>query len=373
MGDINFREEVANYQEAMTDSERMMKYMSGEVVDHLPFNFLSADQAFANILGYTTSDINDDVDKFAEVVRKKVQEYRVGAGINVGLNLRTVGASVGSVLSYPENGVDHVEKYALDYSLDVDSLELPDPYNNEVLTPLLERARKLKEIFPDETISTSVTGPVSNATSIRPIEKLLKDTRKNWEEVSRLLEFCNEVSMLWVKAFVNEFGPCPISIADPVSCTDILSPKQFEKISFPYLLDLSHSLEEVTTNKPALHICGHTKGIWPYLKKLNISSFSVDNWEDIGETKEAFGDIMPIVGNIPPTDILLLGSPEDVIESVKTCIKKAADSPCGYIVNSGCQIVFSTPRENLDAYTYAVRKYSANARLGEIPEAVYQD
>ena len=71
MGNINYREEVANYEEAMTDSERMMKYMSGEVVDHLPFNFLSADQAFANILGYTTSDINNDVEKYAKVVRKK--------------------------------------------------------------------------------------------------------------------------------------------------------------------------------------------------------------------------------------------------------------------------------------------------------------
>lgn len=373
MEKINYREEVANYKEAMTDSERMKKYMSGEVVDHLPFSFLSAEQAFANILGYTTSEINNDVEKFAEVVKKKVGQYGVGAGINVGLSLRTVGASVGSELSFPENGVDHVERYILDYELDVDSLELPDPYNNKVLTPLLKRARKLKEIFPDEVISTSVTGPISNATSIRPIEKLLKDTRKNWDEVLKLLEFCNEVSILWVEAFVKEFGPCPTSIADPVSCTDILSPKQFEKISFPYLSDLAIRLEEVGKSKPALHICGHTKGIWPYLRELNISSFSVDNWEDIGETKEAFGDKMPIVGNIPPTDVLLLGKPEDVIESVKTCIKKAADSPCGYIVNSGCQIVFSTPRENLDAYTYAIRKYGANAKLGEIPEAVFQD
>ena len=74
MEKINYREEVANYKEAMTDSERMKKYMSGEVVDHLPFSFLSAEQAFANILGYTTSEINNDVEKFAEVVKKKVSQ-----------------------------------------------------------------------------------------------------------------------------------------------------------------------------------------------------------------------------------------------------------------------------------------------------------
>lgn len=68
-----------------------------------------------------------------------------------------------------------------------------------------------------------------------------------------------------------------------------------------------------------------------------------------------------------------LGTPEEVIESVKTCIKKAADAPNGYLINQGCGLMITTPEENMDAYIYAVRKYGANARKGEIPEAVYQD
>lgn len=47
--------------------------------------------------------------------------------------------------------------------------------------------------------------------------------------------------------------------------------------------------------------------------------------------------------------------------------------PFGYILNTGCAVVFSTPRENIDAFVYAVRKYGANAVKGKVPEAVYQD
>lgn len=374
MTQINYREEVANYKPQMTEAERMAKYMAGEEVDHLPFGLLSADECFANIYGYTTTDIREDFDKYAEVIERRIEDYDLH-GIGVGLNLRTVGAAVGSELSFPVNGVDHVAKYKIPKGVDLDvaSLEMPDPYNNPILTPLLELARKLKERFPDEPMSTGVCGAISAATGIRPVEALLKDTRKNPEEFHKLMDFCNEASLIWVETFVKEFGPGPSSIADPVACNDILGVKQFENLVFPYLSKMASRMEEITGQKPSLHICGHTKEIWPYLKELSISSFSVDNWEDIGETKDTFGDKMPIVGNVPPTDVLIIGTPEDVIESVKTCIKKAADSPNGYILNSGCQVAFQTPRENIDAYVYATRKYGAKAKKGQIPEAVYQD
>lgn len=371
---INYREEVKNYIGKMTEAERMEKYMGGEEVDHLPFGLLSSDECFANIIGYTTTDIREDFDKYAEVIEKRIKEYDLH-GIAVGLNLRTIGAAAGSKLSYPLNGVDHISEYRFPKGtdLDVSSLEMPDPYDNPILTPMLDLARKLKERFPDEQISTGVCAAISTATAIRPVELLLKDSRKNLDEFHKLMEFCDEASMRWVRAFVKEFGPCPTSIADPVACNDILSVSQFEALEFPYLEKLVKDLKEVGGSSPALHICGHTKEIWPHLSKLDISSFSVDNWEDIGECKEAFGDKVPVVGNVPPTDILAIGSPEDVIEAVKTCIKKAGDSPKGYILNTGCQVVFSTPRENIDAYVYAVRKYGAGAKKGQVPEAVYQD
>ncbi len=75
-----------------------------------------------------------------------------------------------------------------------------------------------------------------------------------------------------------------------------------------------------------MHICGKTKHIWDNLSRMNISTFSVDNCEDIRELKDVLGDKVCIVGNVDPVSVIRNGSIEDVYNTVKLCIEKAADS-----------------------------------------------
>lgn len=372
MSKIDYSKEIEKYRPQLKAGERMKKYMAGETVDCIPHSIMRLENALFADMAYTTTDYNKNFEVRAEMIQRGIDDYGVG-GLSVGIALRTLGASCGSVLSWPVHGFDHIEKFVLEDSLDISNLQIPDPRNNEILTPILSLAGKLKERFPNEALATNLTGPITAAVSFRPVEKLLKDTRKNPQAVKDLLEFCLEAQLKWAEVYVEEYGKVPTSIGDPVCSTDLLGPKQFDEFAFPYLERMVDGLFEITGYKPSLHICGHTKGIWDRLVKLNISSFSVDDIEDIGELKEAMGDKMLIVGNVPPTDILGLGTPEEVVESVKTCIKKAADSPKGYLINAGCALTLDTPKENLDAYFYAVYKYGAKAKLGEIPIAAYED
>lgn len=366
---INFKEEIKKYKGHMTAGERMEKYMAGEAVDQLPYGIIRIENPLYGVMGYTTDDYNKNFEVRAEIIKRGIDVYGI-RGVSAGLGLRTLGAACGSVLSWPIHGFDHIEKFVLNDSLDIGQLEIPDPRNNEILSPILDLGGKLKERFPEEALATSLIGPFTATASFRPVEKLLKDTRKDKDKVKDLLEFCLEAQIKWLEVFVEEYGQVASSIADPVSSTDLLSPRQFEEFSLPYLQRLIEEIIKLTGKKPSLHICGHTKAIWKYLAELDISSFSVDNIEDIGEVKEAFGYKMPIVGNVPPTDVLSLGSPQDVIESVKSCIRKAADSPKGYIISTGCATTLETPEENLDAYFYAIFKYGAGAKLGELPEGI---
>ena len=47
-------------------------------------------------------------------------------------------------------------------------------------------------------------------------------------------------------------------------------------------------------------------------------------------------------------------------------IEKASDSPCGFQLNTGCQVAIGTPRENIDAYIYAARQYGRGAQKGHL-------
>ena len=75
---------------------------------------------------------------------------------------------------------------------------------------------------------------------------------------------------------------------------------------------------------------------------------------------------MTISGNVPPVEVMLNGSIDDVIESVRQCLLKASDSPNGFILDVGCQLPISTPRENVYAYIYAAKKYGRHAKKGQL-------
>ena len=368
MNKEELKEEMKNYKPEITSSERISKYLSGERVDHIPFAIMSTNRIIANHLNYTISDM-EDVDKLSDIVQYKYDKYKI-VGLTEELSLRTMGHAVGSKLIFPEDDIDYIEEFVMDDKLDMNLIDLPDPFTNKILAPKLERARIQKERFPNMAIETEIPGPITTAAAIRPIEKLLRDLRKNPQGVKELLDFCFEANMRWAKAFKKEFGPTSVMVVDPVGCDDILSPKQVEEFSMPYLKKQLSAYYELNGIKANLHICGHTKKQWKYYKDLDIDFFSVDNCEDLEECKKEIEDKLIVVGNIPPVEVMRYGKVDDVIESVKTCIKKAADAKCGYIAATGCGSPVKTPIENLDAFIYAINKYGKNAKLGEMPEAI---
>ena len=322
-------EKMKDYKPEMTSSERTGAYLSGERVDHIPFAIMSTNRIIANELGYTIRDM-DDVDKLSDIVQYKYDHYKM-VGLTEELSLRTMGHALGSKLIFPENDIDYIDEFLMEDELNMDLVEIPNPYTNEVLAPKLERAHIQKERFPDMSIETEIPGPITTAAAIRPIEKLLRDLRKQPDKVKELLEFCVQANMAWAKVFKDEFGPTSVMVVD---------------------------------------ICGHTNKQWKNYKDLDIDFYSVDNCEDLEACKKEIEDKLIVVGNIPPVEVMRYGTIDDVIASVKDCIKKAGDAKSGYIAATGCGSPVGTPIENLDAFIYAINKYGRNAKLGEMPEAI---
>ena len=235
---------------------------------------------------------------------------------------------------------------------------------------LFRSAKRLKDRFPDVSMTTSVAGPMSTAIAVRPVEMVLKDTRKNPQMLHKLLDLTVECSLRWFEAFCREFGPVGTNFSDPVTCMDVISKKQFDEYSLPYIKKLIDGTEKIMGSRPGAHICGKTSPIWRDLADAGLFSFSIDNCEDLAVAKEAVGDRMRIAGNVPPVDVMKEGTIDDVIASCKECLEKCADSPAGYILNTGCQLPIGTPKENVEAFIYAARKYGRGARIGKMPRGI---
>lgn len=365
-------QEIAKLGPEMSAGERMMKYFTGQEADCQPYISMMFDATFAKMWGYDMSKLND-IDTLCELVERKKDEYGM-AGIGTQMSLRTLGEAVGSVLYYPGDGrteyiTDHFLK---DYS-QLKELEELDVRTNPVLNGLVQKAKNLKERFPMYPLSSGCPGPISSASSVRAVELMLRDVRRDPENLHKLLDLCVTKSLEWLKYLHEEVGIGSATIFDPVSSTDVLGKKYYAEFSKPYFKRLFDGMTEIIGRKPTVHICGHTKGIWGDLVEMGVMSFSVDDRENIVELKEMYGDKMTIVGNVSPVDVLRNGTIDDVIEEVKKQLREGADSPRGYMIAPGCEVPLATPKENLDAFIYAIRKYGAGAKIGCLPKGLQEE
>ena len=360
------------YVETMTQGERAAAYAAGEEADHIPYSIQSNEEAMANVFGYTTAQWRDDPKVHIDVIRRRRDEFGI-VGLAAGQRLRTVGQAVGTKMFFPEVGIDRVAEPAISSLKELGKIIDNDPYTNPVYQAILERGRILKDEFPEMGIGTSVAGPITVASTIMPLDKLLRETVKHPAEVKELLDFAIYHSVAWAEMFAKEFGGGPCTICDPVSCADIISRKQYLEFSHPALVKLVEGLTKALGRKPGLHICGKTHPLWDDMSELQVASFSVDNRESLADAKERMGDKFALVGNVAPVDVMLEGTPDDVIEACKDCIRQGAESPLGYNLGTGCQVPIGTPRENFEAFVYAARIFGAGARKGCMPKGMSEN
>lgn len=347
--------------------QRLAKYKAGEEVDHIPYGMFNTEVVVGEYFGYTTSEWGSDFAKESQIIEFKRDKLGL-EDMYIGMSLRTLGQAFGSKVRSVEHGPDIITDYVLDDYSKLSSLKVINPYDNPVLSGGLEKARKLREHFPELPLTSLIKGPFSAAMGARSAEKILKDTRNNPQQLTELLDLCLYSNLEWVKACTQEFGQISYMISDPSICGNLIGKKQLLEWGFPYFVKLFNGIKEITDNTPIeVHICGKTNHFWEELAQLDIYNFSIDDCEDLAQAKERIGDRLMIAGNIPPINVLKNGSIDDVYEHCKQSIRICGDSPKGYLLFAGCDVAYGTPMDNLKAAILAAKECGRSAKMGRLP------
>lgn len=356
--------DAANYPDEMTESERKKRYAAGEEVDHIPIH-LSSGETAAPTYGMTMKEFRDDVRKQIELVDRWKADFGIGGmGASFIIGLRGVGEALGAKIVSPENSIEYIADYPLkDYGMLAD-MDI-DPASSPVIQKMADQADEIMRILDRKVpVKMQLPGPMTAACSVRIPDLFLRDLLKNKANAHALLEKCVEWE-LRIAAYVKErYGSVGISLADPCSAATLVSKKMYLEFSKPYQAALMDGIKEITGSVPGVHICGKTRPYWTDLAEIGMTNFSVDNCEDLEELKQVLGDRVAISGNVPPVDVMLNGTIDDVIECCVECMEKGSDSPCGYELRMGCGMAPFTPKRNLEAFLYAGRKYGRGARKG---------
>ncbi|UCE79502.1 MAG: MtaA/CmuA family methyltransferase [Nitrospiraceae bacterium] len=228
-------------------------------------------------------------------------------------------------------------------------IRIPSDVSNRGRMPLMKDAiRHLKsDIGDNAVIGSYVLGPFTLAGQIMELNDLLKLSFKKPDKVGKLLDNLSDVIISVAKEYESA-GVDFITVREMGATSDVLSPRVFKSLILPYLKKVFSELKSANV----LHICGKTNDIAVFMLESGAKAISVDQKNDVAETRKKIGSNALLFGNYDPYNVLVSGTPELVHETIKKCIDSGVSA-----VWPGCDIWPTVPPDNFKAMMDTVQQY----------------
>lgn len=180
----------------------------------------------------------------------------------------SVASSEPSVFTYPyKNLSDLLNQKPLDIETSgrlpivIETLKKLKPKSEELSLPLIG----------------DLVGPLSLASTLVDVSKILKAMAKRDSDVGKVLEFLTEGSEAYAAAIMDA-GADVIFITDPMSTASVMGPKYFEKYTVPYLNRLTEFVH--SRGVPViLHLCEDISSL--PIDLLTADCLSIDNYNSL--------------------------------------------------------------------------------------------
>ncbi len=339
-------------QDQMSPAERAAALTKGLEVDRLPCNPNIAN-GVSRIYGCKISEFNWNAKILAEAQIASYRKFGYDS-IRIFTDLFAWAEAMGATVHFPEDDTADLEASAIVDIQAISTLHPADPYHDGRLPVYLEAMKYLVDQVGDEiSCSAGIVGPFTNAFFLLGMDESLKCIHKNPEAIHKLCQVSLETVIAYADAAIK-LGLTP-TISEPMSSSDVISPKVFREFSLPYLKATIDFVKSKGKNV-VVHVCGQTEKIWQDIASIGIGGMSIDNIASLKACCNTIGKQTKILGNVDPGGVMYFAGPKEVRKNTLTCIRDGYNSPKGYVVMSGCSLPIETPFANIQAMMDTVRE-----------------
>lgn len=340
-------------QTMVSSRERVLKLFEGHEVDRPPcFSGMgNITTAGLRSLNYKFSTVHLDSKKMADAAATTYKYFGFECGVvpfDLCVEAEALGCEI-NVYAHSEDILYPTIRKKIIHNEDEMDLRIPDELNKRGRIPLVAEAIGLlkKDIGNDVAIGSYVLGPFTLAGQIMELNELLKLSFKKPDKVGKLLDILTEAIIIVAREY-EKAGADYITVREMGATSDVLSPRVFKTLILPYLKRVFKEL----TVPSVIHICGKTNDIAPFMLESGARAISVDQKNDVAETRKKLGSEALIFGNYDPYNVLVAGTPDRVRDTIKRCIDDGVSA-----VWPGCDIWPTVPEENFRAMMETVRNY----------------
>ena len=333
--------------------ERVLRFFRREEIDRVPV-FSGMGNVTVHGLekyGWKFTDIHVDARKMASMAASTFQFFGFECAVvpfDMGVEAEALGAGVNFYPHHTDIVYPTISNKVAEKVEDL-NLKIPSDLAKAGRIPLVTEAiRLLKEEVGDQVaIGSWVLGPYTLAGQLVDIGDLAKMALKKADMVDRVLDTLAGV-LIEISRIYREAGADYMTIREMGAGPDILSPRIFKSLIRPHLEQIFAAIQ----SPKILHICGDTNSIVEEMALCGADAISVEQKNDVAESRKQVGPDMFILGNIDPYGVIVKGKPDDVENAVKDAIANGVNA-----IWPGDDIFPTVPRENMEALMAATQKY----------------
>jgi uroporphyrinogen decarboxylase len=339
----------------MNGYQRITSALKGERPDKIPVmlhNFMVA----AEELNISMGRFRESPALISEVFINSVEKYNLD-GVLVDIDTVTLAGSLGVPVDLPEHEPGRSPGGCLESLSGISSLKPVNVENYKYIQVWLEAVRRLKSYFKDEIFVRGNCDqlPFSLAGMVRGTEQWLTDLYISEPSMLyELLDYCTEATCQFIRLMVQT-GAHMVSNGDSPAGPDLIPPELYEKYALPYekkVIDEAHKGGVSYT----LHICGDTGPILEKMLMTGADAFEIDYKTNMRDAFNILKDRVTFTGNIDPSGVLALGTP-DLVKEKTIELLDIFSGTNRFILNSGCALPAITPEINLFTFIETARNY----------------
>jgi uroporphyrinogen decarboxylase len=335
---------------------QLLSVINGEAVNPLPVGFIIDSPWLPGWAGIPTLDYFTSERLWFEANLKAIKQFpdiMFLPGFWSEFGMCTEPSAFGSKSTWHENELPFADKIIKDIK-SVSDITKPDPKTDGLPPFVLNRLKHYQGKIEQEghAIRFAVArGPLNIASFLMGTTEFLMAIRTDPNETKMLLDIVTDFIIDWLKLQIETFPTTDgIFILDDI--VGFMGDEDFRQSALPYLKRIYQSIDVTVkffhNDAPGL-VCA------PYLEEIGINLFNFSFEHGLDQMKKLTGNSVTLLGNIPPRDVLGMGTPEDVRNSVKAALGSVEDKS-RIVMSCGGGIPQEVSTENIEAFLMAVRE-----------------
>jgi uroporphyrinogen decarboxylase len=236
---------------------------------------------------------------------------------------------------------------------DVDGMAAANPLTDGLMPFALTLYRRHRARIREAGYTMPVVaarGPLCLAAFLRGVSEFMLDTAENPEAAHKLLAVTTRTVIDWLTAQAEAVGDSVEGILILDDIVGFLSVRAYREFAHPYLKQICAAFPP-----DWVKVYHNDANIRPFLAELPETGFDVLNWThkiDVLEARQKTQGRLCLMGNLPPLDLGVRGTPEMVRTAAAELLAKTRGE--GLILSLGGGVSPGMPRENLLALVEAL-------------------